>query len=170
MLFILGGCRVKWQEHYFDELLQSTLHFLVLNSHLEILGSYLFLLQQQAWLKYTACFNRLLLLVFFLSWEWKNRVLDNSTEPWHHALFSTLFKSNKTTHSSNGNRFFTWQSSSWSTNILFYSPEQLFLIPSGYKGHSNTMCTCTKWQIKANSLLQGNWVSQLVRAGNLWVF
>ena len=152
MLIIPGNFRVKWQEHYFDELLQSTLHFLVLHKHLEILGSYLFLLQQQAWLKYTACFNRLL-IVFFLSWEWKNRVLDNSTEPWHHALFFLLFKSNKTTHSSNGNKFFTWQSSSWSTNILFYSPEQLFLIPSGYKGHSNTMCTYTKWQIKANCLL-----------------
>ena len=65
MLIILGDCGVKWQEHYFHELLQSTLHFLVLNSRLEILGSYLFLLQQQAWLKYTACFNRLLLLFFF---------------------------------------------------------------------------------------------------------
>ena len=66
MLIILGDCRVKWQEHYFHELLQSTLHFLVLNSRLEILGSYLFLLQQQAWLKYTACFNRLLLFFFSL--------------------------------------------------------------------------------------------------------
>ena len=65
MLIIPGDFRVKWQEHYFDELLQSTLHFLILHEHLEILGSYLFLLQQQAWLKYTACFNRLLLLVFF---------------------------------------------------------------------------------------------------------
>ena len=69
MLIILGDFRVKCQEHYFDELLQSTLHFLVLHKHLEILGSYLFLLQQQAWLKYTACFNRLLLLVFFFFLE-----------------------------------------------------------------------------------------------------
>lgn len=170
MLIILGDCRVKWQEHYFDELLQSTLHFLVLNSRLEILGSYLFLLQQQAWLKYTACFNRLLLLFFFSLESGKTRVLDNSTKPWHHALFFLLLKSNKATHSSKWNRFFTWQSFSCSTNILFYSPEQLFLIPSGYKGHSNTMCTCTKWQIKANCLLQGNWVGQLVRTGNLWMF
>ena len=170
MLIILGDCRVKWQEHYFDELLQSTLHFLVLNSRLEILGSYLFLLQQQAWLKYTACFNRLLLLVFFFSLEsgkigcliiWQNH------DTMHYFFF---FLKATRQHSSNGNKFFTWQSFSCGTNILFYSPEQLFLISPGYKGHSNTMCTCKEWQIKANSLFQGNWVSQLVRAGNLWVF